>query len=61
MYVCMYVCMYVFTYFKERGREGEREKHQSVLKRSTDQLPLAPNRGPATQACALTRNQTGDL
>ena len=45
--------------FRERGREGERqgEKHQGVV------ASCAPPAGiwPATQACALTGNQTDDL
>ena len=43
----------IFLYiFRERGREGEREgeKHQSIASLM-----------PATQACSLTGNQTGDL
>ena len=52
--------------FLERGdgREEERErnidvgeKHRSV---ASSYLPQ-PGTEPATQACALTRNQTGDL
>ena len=46
----------LFIYFRERGRE-ERERNTNVW------LPLAcPILGtwPATQACALTGNQTGD-
>ena len=47
---------YLFV-FRERGREGERkeEKHQCVI-------ASGPKLGtcPATQACALTGNQTGD-
>ena len=50
---------YVIYLFLEReeGREKERE-------RNIDQLPLThsqPGTGPATQACALTGNRTGDL
>ena len=44
--------------FRERGRERDRERHINVW------LPLArPLLGtwPATQACALTGNQTSDL
>ena len=47
---------YLFI-FRERGREGERERNISVW------LPLAwPLLGiwPATQAWALTGNRTGD-
>ena len=43
--------------FRERGREGERE-------RDINQLPLicTPSRTePAAQACALTGNRTHDL
>ena len=49
----------LFIYFyRERGMEGERERNIIVW------LPLmCPLLGswPATQACALTGNQTGDL
>ena len=51
--------------FGERGRKGERErkKHQCVRETSVSCFSHGPNwgPGPATKACALTRNQTGDL
>ena len=48
---------YLFI-FRERGREGEREgeKHQCVV---ASHAPLLGT-WPATQACALTGNWTGD-
>ena len=50
---------------REKGRKGERmgEKHQCVRDTSIGCLSHAPNWGtwPATQACALTGNQTCDL
>ena len=58
------LCIYSFFkkkilfIFRERGREKERERNISVW------LPLlCPLLGtwPATQACALTGNRTGDL
>ena len=47
-------------------REGERMRGRgtSMCKRYVDQLPLVcpqPGTWPATQACALNRNRTGDL
>ena len=51
---------YLFIYFRERGREGEREreKHQYV---AASHSPLTGDlTWPATQACALTGNLTGD-
>ena len=44
--------------FRERGREGERGRETSMC----GCLSHAPNWGTrsATQACALTGNQTGD-
>ena len=45
--------------FRERGRQGERERERNI----NVWLPLArPLLGtwPATEACALTRNPTGD-
>ena len=58
--------IYLFIYFleRERGREGEREKETSMRKRYFNWLPLpCPQLGawPATQACALTGNQTSNL
>ena len=50
-----------FIYFRERGREEERKgkKHQCVRETSTGHLLQTPQLGTtATQACALTRNQT---
>ena len=48
---------YLFIY-RERGRKGEREgeKHQCVV--ASHALPLETP--PATLACALTGNRTGD-
>ena len=46
---------FIYLFFRERGREGEREKHPCAI----NQLPLArPLLGtwPAAQACALTGN-----
>ena len=56
-FLLFFLRLYIFI-FRERGREGEieGEKHGSVV--------LAePQLGtwPATQACALTGNQTSDL
>ena len=60
IYIFIYLCCFkdfiLFT-FRERGREGEREKNIIVW------LSLArPLLGtwPATQASALTGNRTGD-
>ena len=51
----------LFIYSREKGSKGEREgaKHQCVR----DTSITRPHQGtwPATQACALTRNRTGDL
>ena len=50
--------IYLFIYFREREREGEREgeKHQCVV--ASRATPCRT--WPATQARALTGNQTGD-
>ena len=54
-----------FLIFREKGREGERkgEKHQCEREISIGCLPYVPQLGTkyATQACALTWNQTSDL
>ena len=52
-------CVFKFLFvFRERGREGEKEgeKHQSVA----SHMPQLGS-WPATLACVLTWNQTGDL
>ena len=55
---------YLFI-FRERGREREREgeKHRCKRETSIGCLSYAPQPGtdPATQACALTRNETCNL
>ena len=55
---------YLFI-FRERGREREREgeKHRCKRETSIGCLSYAPQPGtdPATQACALTRNETRDF
>ena len=54
----------IFYLLLERGEERERERETSMCERYEDRLPLArPQLGtwPTTQACALTRNRTGDL
>ena len=50
----------IIFYFQTRGREGEREgeKHQCVVASCTP--PTGGATWPATQACALIGNQTGD-
>ena len=53
----MYLFVYLFIY-REKGRDGEREKNIDV--RNTYRLPLTrPLLGtwPTTGACALSRNQ----
>ena len=49
---------YIYFIFREWGREGERQgkKYQRVVASCT---PL-PGTWPATHACALTENRTGD-
>ena len=52
-YLVVFSFLWILFIFRERGKEGERERNINVL------LPLArPLVGtwPATQACALTRN-----
>ena len=61
----LYIHMCVYTYFKrlylfifrDRGREGERERNINVWLPLT--CPLLETR-PTTQACALTGNWTGN-
>ena len=48
----------IYLFIKERGWEGEREGEECQLVASLTR-PL-PGTGPATQACALTGNGTGD-
>ena len=58
--VYMYFFRFYVFIFRERGEEGEGEGERDV----SVWLPLTwPPLGtwPATQACALTGNQTGDL
>ena len=53
----LFFLRFYFFIFRERGREGEREGNISVW------LPLVRPQvvtWPATQACALTKNQTSD-
>ena len=59
---------YLFIFFRDREREGERErsidvreKYRSVASHMCPNIHTWPGTEPATQACALTRNQTGDL
>ena len=60
----MYVCMYVYMYGEGEGKgEGTGGRETSMCERDIYQMPLThPQLGtlPATQACALTGNQTGD-
>ena len=52
--------VFIFLFiFRQRGRKREREgeKHQCVV---AFHAPPYWGPGPATQACALTGNQTGD-
>ena len=45
--------------FRERGREGERKKHQCERETLINCLPLGIRL--ATQVCALSRDQTHTL
>ena len=61
----MFILFYLFI-FRERDKEGERERGKETLvcERYIDRLPLARPQGGTllgTQACALTGNQTGHL
>ena len=55
--IFIFLKIFYLLIFREKGREGERERNINVW------LPLTcPLLGtwPATQECALTGNQTGD-
>ena len=57
------VCFKKLFIFREIGEGREKERETSMCQRDINQLPLArPLLGtwPATQACALTGNPTGD-
>ena len=54
----------MLTDFREKGRGGERERETWMQERNINQLSpvhTPTETKPTTQACALTRNQTGDL
>ena len=57
-YFTFYCLRFYLFIFRQSGREGEREeeKHQCVVASHVPQLGI----WPATQACALTGNQTGN-
>ena len=61
----MYKVKKLFIYFQREGKGPRKRGRETwMLERNINQLPLiCPLSGtrPATQACALTRNQTGDL
>ena len=69
IYIIVHACKIFYTdylfIFRDRGREGERggKKHCCERETSIGCLSCVPWPGtePVTQACALTRNQTGDL
>ena len=56
--IFFYFLKILFFFILERGKEGERERKKNI-----NQLPFEPKPGtePKTQACALTRNRTGNL
>ena len=55
---------YLFIYFQTEGKEGRKVRREtSICERYIDWLPLSHSQlltWPATQACALTGNGTGD-
>ena len=54
----------LFIYFQREGKAGRKRRETLMCERNINQFPLArPQMGtwPTTQACALTRNQIGDL
>ena len=61
IFVLFFKIFYLFTFREGKGGRG---KQISVCEIYIDQLPPAhpqPGTRPATQACALTGNQTWDL
>ena len=60
-----YILFLFFLLFLREGKGGRRRgRETSMCERDMDQLPLArpqPGTKPATQAHALTRNQTSEL
>ena len=65
LYYVSFLSLKDFIYlFLERGEGREKERERNMCERNINQLPLTrPQLGTwrATQACALTGNQTGDL
>ena len=62
--ICILFCFLRFYLFLEREGGKKRGRKTSMYKRYINRLPLAlPQLGawPTTQACALTRNRTGNL
>ena len=62
--VFIFLKEFVYLFLRDGGREGEREGRSiNVRKSSIGCLLYAPHPGtkPATQACALTGNRTGNL
>ena len=61
----LFLFIYLFIFILERGGGGGRKRERKTLtwETSIGCLPNTPWPGtkPATQACALTRNRTGDL
>ena len=58
MFVKLFKKDFIYFTFRERGKEGKKEKG-AMCQRNTYRLPLAhpqPGTWPATQACALTGN-----
>ena len=58
--------LFYFIYlFLEKGEGREKERERKIYVRQKHQLAVShiprPGIKPATWACALTRNQTGDL
>ena len=58
-----YIFLTFYLFFRERRKEREKEGETVMCERNIDWLPpKRPHLGtwPTSQACALTRNRTGD-
>ena len=60
---CFFLKKILFIYFQREGREKDKERNINAREKLIGCFSPMPRLGtkPTTQACALTRNQIGDL
>ena len=61
LFIYLFIYLFLFIYFWSEGKRGRKRGEKRQCARETSIGFLQPGTWPATQACALARNQTSNL